>query len=266
MAEHGAFIWYELKTPDPAGAKAFYDGVVGWDIEAAGSTMPNGSEYRMIRRKDGGFAGGVLTLTPKMAAGGMQPFWAGYIHHPDVDGAVKAITQAGGTAFMEPMDMAGVGRMAMLADPQGAIIHVMNPTPPADQPDATSDVFDYTRPQHMRWNELQTADQDAAVELYCRLFGWSQDGAMPMGAMGDYKFISREGRMIGAIMPKMADMPRSAWTYYVGVDDIDRAAAAVTATGGSHLGDIQQIPGGDYALHVADAQGARIGLVGPRKG
>jgi uncharacterized protein YbaA (DUF1428 family) len=47
--EQGDFIWYELMTPDPDGAKAFYDAVVGWNIEAQ-SNFPNG--YRMIGRSD----------------------------------------------------------------------------------------------------------------------------------------------------------------------------------------------------------------------
>ena len=47
----GNFIWYELITPDPDGAKAFYDAVVGWDIDDDSRTCPNG--YRMIGRSDG---------------------------------------------------------------------------------------------------------------------------------------------------------------------------------------------------------------------
>ncbi|WP_410961981.1 hypothetical protein, partial [Salmonella sp. SAL4359] len=56
----GDFIWYELITPDPEGAKAFYDAVVGWDI---GEAAPEFNGYRMIGRSDGKSAGGVLPLT-----------------------------------------------------------------------------------------------------------------------------------------------------------------------------------------------------------
>ena len=60
-------------------------------------------------------------------------------------------------------------------------------------------------------------------------------------------------------------MPLSAWTYYIGVDDIDRAVAAVTAGGGTiHHGPVE-IPGGEYSLSGTDPQGAAFGLVGPRK-
>lgn len=265
-ADKGAFVWYELITPDPAGARPFYDAVVGWDIEAQGSAMPNGSEYRMIRRRDSGTAGGVLTLTEQMAGSGMQPFWAGYIHHPDVDHAAKVMTDAGGTVYMPPMDLAGIGRIAMLSDPQGAVLYLMNPTPPPDQPDAVSDVFDYEKAQHMRWNELHSDDPAAAVELYCGLFGWRQEGTMPMGELGDYLFFYRGEGMIGAVMPRMPEVPRSMWSFYAGVDDIDRAAAAVTAQGGTIVGEIMPVPGGEFSLNAIDPQGAFIGLVGPRKG
>jgi len=140
--DRGAFIWYELMTGDPAGAKAFYDEVIGWTIAADAMTMANNSEYRMIGRSDGGFAGGVLTITPDMASHGGKPMWASYIHHADVDAAVTAMRDAGGAVHMPPTDMPGIGRMAMVSDPQGAVFYIMKPTPPADNPDAKSDVFD----------------------------------------------------------------------------------------------------------------------------
>ncbi len=263
-SERGAFIWYELMTDDPAAARDFYRAVVGWEIEAEGQAMPTGSSYRMIGRSDGGFAGGALEITPDMKAGGASPGWLGYIHHPDVDGAVSALKNAGGTVHMPPMDIPGVGRMAMVSDPQGAVLYVMSPTPPADNPDATSDVFSVDQAQHMRWNELWTTDPDAAVSLYTDLFGWTQEGAMPMGPRGDYLFIQNDDVGIGAIGKAQADGEGSRWQFFAGVDDIDRACKAVTENGGKLLGDPQQIPGGEYSVYAHDPQGATIGLVGPR--
>ena len=166
---------------------------------------------------------------------------------------------------MPAIDMPGVGRMAMVADQQGAVFYVMAPTPPANDPDATSDVFDPVRAQHMRWNELQTSDPVAAVTLYSRLFGWKQDGSMPMGESGDYLFLTHAGTAIGATMPNNGD-DAPHWLFYAGVDDIDRAAKAVVASGGLITIDIMEIPGGEFALVASDPQGAPIGLVGPRRG
>ena len=88
---------------------------------------------------------------------------------------------------------------------------------------------------------------------------------MPMGEMGDYKFVQHDGVGIGAVMRRPAQLPVSLWTYYIGVDDIDRAAAAITANGGVIFNGPMEIPGGEYALNANDPQGASFGLVGPRK-
>src|SRR4051812_13099515 len=94
---HGSLVWYELMTPDPGGAKAFYDAVVGWTISEG---APEFNGYRMIGRSDGGQAGGVLPLTDDMQQHGARPMWLGYIAVDNVDDAVASIGQAGGKALM----------------------------------------------------------------------------------------------------------------------------------------------------------------------
>lgn len=262
-SDRGAFVWYELITDDIEAARTFYRNVVGWEIATDAMPLPTGGTYAMIGRSDGGNAGGVLTMSDDMKAHGGKPVWLGYIHHSDVDAAVKAVTDAGGAVHMPPADMPGVGRIAMVADAQGAVFYMMKPTPPS--PDAVSDVFDYAKAQHFRWNELWTTDQASAVDLYTGLFGWTQDGAMPMGPMGDYMFISRESGMIGAIASAQPGGEGSRWQYFAGVNDIDRACKAVTQSGGILLGEPQEIPGGEFSAYAHDPSGATIGLVGPRK-
>jgi len=73
------------------------------------------------------------------------------------------------------------------------------------------------------------------------------------------------GTTIGAVMPKPAQLPVSMWTYYIGVDDIDRALDAIKAGGGQVLNGPMEIPGGEFAVNAMDPQGASFGLVGPRK-
>src|SRR3990170_3558907 len=85
-AGDGSFIWYELITPDPNGAKLFYDSVVGWDIDR--DALPGPVEYRMIKRSDGGTAGGLLRLTEDMTSHGARPVWLGYIAVDDIDASV----------------------------------------------------------------------------------------------------------------------------------------------------------------------------------
>lgn len=260
----GSFIWYELMSPDPAASKAFYDAVVGWDINTQ-STGPEGTDYRMIKRSDGGNAGGVLKLDDAMREHGARPMWLGYLSVNDVDAAVAEVATAGGTALMPPFDAPSVGRIAMITDPQGAPFYVMKPTPPSGAEGQSSDVFSVDQPQHVRWNELTTSDPDAAITFYTGQFGWAQEGDMDMGEMGQYRFLQQAGVAIGAVMPRQPQSPANAWTYYIGVDDIDRAAKAIVDGGGQILSGPMEIPGGEFAVAAIDPQQAPFGLVGPRK-
>ena len=263
-SETGAFIWYELMTPDPDAAKTFYDAVIGWNVaarDADGAEM----DYRMIRRSDGGMAGGVFALSRQMQDGGARPGWYGYVHVAEVDAAKQAFEAAGGAVHFDRV-VEGVGRIALVTDPQGAPLYVMTPTPPADDPDARSDVFDYRKTERFRWNDLQSDDPDGALALFSQVFGWRKTGAMPMGELGDYTFIGRHpGDMIGAVMKRAPLTPRSTWTHYIGVDDIDRAVKAVRDGGGRIDQGPDRIPGGEFSATGTDPQGAVFGLVGPRK-
>jgi uncharacterized protein len=153
----------------------------------------------------------------------------------------------------------------MVTAPPGAPFYVMKPTPPANDPNAQSDVFSVDQPQHVRWNELATTDPDAALNFYRKQFGWDQEGDMDMGEMGKYRFIQDRGTNIGAVMRKPPQLPASMWSYYIGVDDIDRALEAIKAGGGQVLNGPMEIPGGEFAVNGMDPQGAAFGLVGPRK-
>src|SRR6476659_806367 len=142
----GHLIWYELMTPDAKASKAFYDAVVGWNI---GEPVEEFQGYRMIGRSDGGFAGGVLPLTEEMQQHGARPTWLGYVGVDDTDAAVASIEQAGGKALMPAFDIPGVGRVAMVADPQGAPFYVMKPIPPEGRENEASDVFSPDQPQRV---------------------------------------------------------------------------------------------------------------------
>jgi hypothetical protein len=89
----------------------------------------------MIGRSDGGFAGGVLQLTPDMVKHGARPTWLGYLHVANVDTAVKAIETDGGSTLM-PKKILPVGSIALVADPMGTPFYVMAPIPPPDKPTA----------------------------------------------------------------------------------------------------------------------------------
>ncbi len=253
----GSHIWYELITPDSAGAKAFYDAVVGWSV---GERAPVEHDYRMIVRSDGGNAGGVLRLTDDMRQQGMKPAWLGYVGVEDVDAAVAKIEAKGGKSLVPPFDIE-VGRIAMAADPEGNPFYVMKPIPPADKPDTQSDVFSVSELQHVSWNELSTPDPVAARQFYGDLFGWESDEFMDMGEFGEYRFFDHGGTRIGAVCGVMPG-GSGGWRYYIQVPSISKAVEAVKATGGTVSVEPHEVPGGDYIVIGHDPQGAEFALVG----
>ena len=120
MQTHGAFSWNELITSDPAKAAEFYGSLFGWTIESM--EMPGVGVYRVIKVGDQPMAG--LMATPP-GAGGMPPAWGSYVTVQNVDSTVEAAQRLGGQVLVPVMDVPGVGRMAVLQDPQGAVVNVI---------------------------------------------------------------------------------------------------------------------------------------------
>lgn len=252
----GDFIWYELLTTDADAAQAFYGKVLPWAFNDSGQAD---MDYRIIRAPEHDVAG-LMAITPEMAEHGARPVWLSYLAVDDVDRSVAAIEQKGGAVQMPAMDVPTVGRIAMVADPQGAPLYIMKPSG-----SGKSMAFAYDRPRvgHAAWNELHTADQLGAWAFYGDLFGWSHDGDMDMGPLGQYQFI-RHGGMIGAMMKADPAMGPPQWNTYFRVADIDAAKAAVEAAGGQVVQGPDEIPGGDFSMNCIDPQGAAFGLVGGR--
>ena len=255
---HGTPIWYELMTADPDAAKTFYDAVVGWTIEAQ-PAMP-GMDYRMITTSGGDNAGGVMRLTDDMVKGGAKPGWFFYIGVDDVDASVEKAKAAGASVVMPAWTIDGIGRMAMLRDPQGVPFYVMR-----GASEENSTAWDRTGMGKCNWNELSTDDQAGALAFYGEVFGWEYPDKMPMGEMGDYVFIVVAGQPIGAIMQRPKDSPPANWRFYFRSPDIEAAADKVKQGGGTvHMGPME-VPGGDRIIVASDPEGAMVGVVGPGK-
>ena len=254
----GSHIWYELMTTDPDAAQAFYGKVVpGWSVS---ESIPGEQDYRMIERSDGGFAGGVFGLKQEQLDHGARPAWLGYIGVDDVDGTVARIEAKGGKVLMPAFEIPQ-GRIAMVADPQGNPFYVMKPVPPADKPDAESDVFSPDAEQRVSWNELSTADPVAARLFYGELFGWVSDDFMDMGEFGEYRFFDHEATRIGAVCGVMPG-GTGGWRYYVNVPSISKAVETIKAGGGRITVGPHEVPGGSHIIIGNDPQGAEFALVG----
>ena len=120
-APAGVFLWDELLASDVEGAKAFYRAVFGWTAEDM--DMGKMGTYTLFKKGDGENAAGLMQ---KREAGG-RAAWIPYLAADDVDATVTAAQKLGAQAFVEPMDVETVGRVAVLADPTGATFGLYKP-------------------------------------------------------------------------------------------------------------------------------------------
>lgn len=247
----GHFLWYELLTPDPAGAVDFYSAVVGWDTQdwQGDAEVP----YTMLTRDEIPVAG-IMQLPEEAREQGAPPHWLGYVGTPDTDATAARAVELGGEALVAPQDIPEVGRFTVLADPQGAIFAVYTP---ADEPlgiGGDPGVRDFS------WHELATTDQEAAFGFYSELFGWEQTDSMDMGEAGTYRMFG-PGRTFGGMFDKPAEMAGPpGWLHYVRVDDVDLAAEGVSSRGGQVLNGPMEVPGGDRIVQCLDPQGGAFAL------
>ena len=116
---HGAFSWSELMTSDPQAAANFYSQLFGWKVD----TMPMGEgQYRVLKVGENS-VGGVMGMPP--GAPPMPPVWGCYVTVDNVDETVALAIKLGGKVCVPAMEVPGVGRMAVIADAQGAMLSVM---------------------------------------------------------------------------------------------------------------------------------------------
>jgi predicted enzyme related to lactoylglutathione lyase len=253
---HGRFVWYELMTTDTQAAEAFYRDVVGWSAKDAG--MP-GMSYTLFS-VGGSHVAGLMALPQSAREAGARPGWNGYVAVDDVDRRAAQLAEAGGTVHRAPDDIPGVGRFAMVADPQGAVLALFKPAAGDGAPAAARGT-----PGHAGWNELLAADGQAIFPFYADLFGWTKADAMDMGPMGIYQLFAVDGVPIGGMMTKPAEVPAPFWLYYFNVDGIDAAKARVEAGGGTIVYGPDEVPGGSWILQCLDPQGAMFALLAPRR-
>ena len=248
---NGKFVWYELVTPDAAAARRFYGAVLGW--EARDAQMP-GMEYNLMSASGTDIAGMMGQMD------GMQAGWMGHISVDDLDSAFAKARAAGATPIVPITPIPGVGRFALLLDPEGAAFSLLDYADEFPKPA----VPDHGIQGHGWWRELHTSDREKAFAFYSDQFGWPEIHRMPMGPDEFYQIFGydrSQGR--GAIFTdKDAKAPH--WLFYFWVDDLDVTQAKLEKAGGKVLTGPMEVPDSTWIIHASDPQGITFAVVGRR--
>ena len=261
----GVPCWVDTSQPDPAAAADFYRGLFGWEFVDA---MPPGAPATyFVAQLDGGdvaAVGSVPEGAPPMA------MWNTYMWVDDADETAGRVRAAGGTVVTEPFDIFDSGRLAVFADPEGAVFCVW-------QARAHRGATVVNEPGSLNFNDLNTRDPERAKAFYGAVFGWealdvggAQMWALP--AYGDFLEARTPGmrasmagmgapegfeNVVASISPIGADASDTPahWGVTFAVADADETARRAAELGGTVLVAPFDAPWVRMAV-IADPQGA----------
>ena len=175
----GVPCWIDTTQPDPDAAASFYAGLFGWEFENA---MPAGEPAKYLIARIRG--GDVAAISSQWEGAPPEAVWNTYIWVDDADESAAKAREAGGSSVSEPVDVAEAGRMAVLADPEGAVFSVWQ----AREHKGARVVNEHGA---LNFNILKTGDLEIAKRFYGAVFGWTtldlgSGQFWAMSAYGDY--------------------------------------------------------------------------------
>lgn len=246
----GTFSWAELSTTDPDGAKRFYGELFGWDPQD--NEIPGGGGVYTMARIDGESVAGLMAQPEQQRSAGVPPNWFSYVTVASADESAGRASELGGAVHAGPFDVGESGRMAVIADPTGAMLGIWEPRDHIGARTVNEDGA-------LTWNELATNDPEAASAFYSGLFGWTID-EQDTGGGPRYWIIGSEGAASGqnggvrGQGPAEAGIPPN-WVPYFAVASVDDALVQIEQLGGATIVPATDVPAGRFA-GVRDPQGA----------
>lgn len=243
--QFGQFVWYDLLTTDPEGAKRFYGGLFGWTFDDGGEESPVFTTILHNGRPIGGIA-----ATQEMEREVNSSQWVSNLSVPDVDRAVAEVRRLGGTVEAEPRDLPNRGRFAVVRDNQGALLALVS-SPTGDPP------LDRTEVGGWLWTELWTRDAEASLAFYRGLVGY-EHSEWDDQASGDYFLLQRGGANLAGVLAYDLDRVQPNWLPYILVEDPLSMVERVEELGGRVLlPPDPEVRGGSVAI-IADPSGAAV--------
>lgn len=256
--QSGVPCWVDILGPDPEAAMRFYGQLFSWDFAGPG-TMPGDppGEYFVARLQDRDVAG--IGSQPQA---GPPPAWNTHISVANLDEAVPRAAAAGAEILVNPTSAAPAGRLAVLADPTGAVFGVWEAElrPGAQLVNQSS-----------AWamSALQSIDPAASKAFYGEVFGWSDEafdaggGELTLWRLPGYlggepqQPVPRD--VVAVMLPIAGEgangQSQSLWSVDFWIDDADAAAAKAQQVGGAVVVAPRDIPGFRNAI-LADPHGA----------
>lgn len=237
----GVFVWRDLMTPDLEASRHFYAELLNWAIKK--TDAPPGIEYSQIYVGERPI-GGMMQMGPV----GSPARWQRYVSVPDVDAALATAQGLGATVERGAETVPGVGRMAVLRDPQGASINLLR----SERGDPA-----LGRPLQGEfcWERLVTPDAQASKAFYTTVIGWKatdvQGAPTSMFVQGEAPAASTAPAPAGS---------HAVWLSYVMVQSLDASREHAMRLGATVLNERIEIPNVGAITVLRDPLGAQFCL------
>lgn len=245
----GKFVWADLVSPDVAAARRFYGKLFGWSFRTLGG---DGRPYTLVYNGEVPVAGMIQRRADSRPAAGR---WVAFMSVGDVNRASQFVMSKGGKVLVEPQALPDRGELAILADPDGVPIGVVNSSS-GDQDDFLVEHGEWI------WALYQSPAAERAAAFY-------QD-------LGGYEIVVDEGRFTvphfllvaqGYARASLLQIPdgntrlQPGWLYFIRVADLDAQLAEAGRLGGRTLvAPRSDLLDGRIAV-IADPGGAPLGLM-----
>ena len=250
----GVPCWVAGFYHDPERAVAFYTELFGWEVEeTVGADSPG--EYYICRLR-----GRDVAAVGSRRGGPPAGAWETYIWVESAEETVAGVTDAGGSVILEPFDLLDAARVAVVADPAGAVFGVW-------QPREHRGARLVNEPGAWAISQLGTHDPGGSKAFYGAVFGWVTDtfdmgeGEVTLWRVPGYvggepeQPVSRE--VVGVMVPAIGDPEEvpARWNVDFWVGDVDAAIGKAKRLGGEVV-----VPPFDTSVSrtavLADPQGA----------
>ncbi|MEY4581271.1 MAG: hypothetical protein RL701_5974 [Pseudomonadota bacterium] len=247
----GTIVWTELATPDLGRARAFYSELLGWSF--TGGDDPRTGHYTMAQIAGRDVAG----LRPRGPNESAPAAWLVYFGTDSVDETAAKVSAAGGQVAVPAMDVMDFGRMAVCADPAGAVFGLWQ----GKQHLGARIVND---PGATAWHEVYSRDAQKALAFYTQVFGLE---ARKLDAPGiEYWSLHKGDLTVGGTMQMSDQFPKevpSHWNSYFAVSDTDAATRKLEQLGGKVFQPAFDTAYGRMSA-VADPLGVGFCLIKPK--
>jgi predicted enzyme related to lactoylglutathione lyase len=240
------FCWFDLHTPDKNLSRFFYETVFGWSFED--HNVGEASAYTGLSHADKAF-GGVEPLPIDQASQ-----WIGYVGVEDFEDRFAALEALGAEVMLEGINVPDLGKIGVLRDPFGALFALLEP---ADK-ENLSWLPRRGHPGDLDWAELNSDNLPAALEFYSAAFGWTFSKDAPE-SLGDYRFILRDGVLVGGIRQRPPEVSHSGWHFYGNVEDVRASLDKATGLNATLLLE-REVPEMVHFALLTDPKGATIGI------